>query len=169
MQRKKPDSEGRVKKKNCVLRNSSADTLDSTYLREDYPVTIRSTILFLALALAADPARGDPGVEFFEKKVRPVLVEHCYQCHSIEAGKKKRGGLLLDSRERARKGGDTGPAVVPGKPAESLMLRAVRYTDDMFRMPPKGKLPDAVIADLEAWVKMGAPDPRGNPTTTAGA
>jgi hypothetical protein len=127
---------------------------------------MRRALACAALALLTSGARGD-GVEFFEKKVRPVLVEHCYQCHSGQA-KKKRGGLLLDSREGLRKGGDTGPAVVPGKPGESLLLRAVRHSDDMLKMPPKGKLPDAVVADLEAWVKMGAPDPR-DAATVAGA
>src|SRR5437762_12557633 len=110
-------------------------------------------ITVLTLALLAPSARGDAGVEFFEKKVRPVLVEHCYGCHS-EAAKKKRGGLLLDTRDGIRKGGDTAPAVLPGKPAESLLLKALRHSDDSLKMPPKGKLPDAVIADLEARVKM---------------
>jgi hypothetical protein len=97
-------------------------------------------------------------MESFEK-VRPVLEQHCYRCHST-AAKKQRGGLLLDSRDGLRKGGDTGPAIVPGKPGESLLLKAVRQTGDVAKMPPKGKLPDAVIADLETWIKSGAPDPR---------
>jgi hypothetical protein len=88
-----------------------------------------------------------------------VLVEHCYSCHSTEA-KKQRGNLLLDSREGARKGGDSGAAVVPGKPEQSLLLKAVRQTDEELKMPPKSRLPDSVIADLETWIRMGAPDPR---------
>ncbi|MCI0681014.1 MAG: PSD1 and planctomycete cytochrome C domain-containing protein [Gemmataceae bacterium] len=104
-------------------------------------------------------ARAGDGIDFFERKIRPVLVEHCYQCHARDA-KKQRGGLLLDSRAGIRKGGDTGPAVVPGKPAESLLLKAVRHVDPELKMPPKGKLPDAVIADLERWIALGAPDPR---------
>src|SRR5436190_15091670 len=127
---------------------------------------IMRNITVLTLALLAPSARGDAGVEFFEKKVRPVLAEHCYGCHS-EAAKKKRGGLLLDTRQGARKGGDTGPAVVPGKPAESLLLKAIRHTDEALKMPPKGKLPDAVIADLEEWIKRGAPDPRDRTATAA--
>jgi cytochrome c553 len=96
---------------------------------------------------------------FFEAKIRPVLVTHCGKCHARTA-QKLRGGLRLDSREGLRLGGDSGPAVVPGKPEDSLIIRAIRYRDEELRMPPKGKLPDAVVADFEAWVKMGAPDPR---------
>jgi hypothetical protein len=112
--------------------------------------------VFPALAVAAPPA-GDS--EFFEKKIRPVLVQHCYKCHSAEA-KKDKGGLRLDTRDGLRKGGDSGPALVPGKPDDSLLVKAVRYTDDALKMPPKGKLPEAAIADLGEWVRRGAPDPR---------
>jgi len=104
--------------------------------------------------------------EFFENKIRPVLSKHCYKCHSAEATKLK-GGLLLDTREGVLKGGDTGPAIVFGDPEKSLLIKAVRYTDPDLQMPPKGeKLSDAQVADLVAWVKMGAPDPR---TGTAAA
>lgn len=104
------------------------------------------------------------GIEFFEKKIRPVLVAHCYQCHSAEAAKAKklRGGLLLDSRDGLLKGGDSGPSLVPGKPTASLLIKAVQH--DSLKMPPKGMLPAPVIADLAKWVEMGAPDPRdGSP------
>ncbi len=115
---------------------------------------------------APDPA----GVEFFEKKVRPIFVENCYKCHSREAEKIK-GSLLLDTRENLLKGGDTGPAIVPGEPDKSLLIKAVRYTDEELQMPPrKGggkKLAAEQIADLEAWVKMGAPDPRVASTNEA--
>ena len=100
--------------------------------------------------------------DFFEKKIRPVLSEHCYKCHSEKAAKVK-GGLVLDTREGTRRGGDSGPAVVPGNLDESILIEAVRYTNKDFAMPPDksgGKLPDAVIKDFETWVKMGAPDPR---------
>jgi hypothetical protein len=113
----------------------------------------------LLLVLPSVAAAQDAGVDFFEAKVRPVLAEHCYSCHSRTA-KKQRGGLLLDTREGLRTGGDSGPAIVPGKPHESMLIKAVRHTSDGLRMPPKGKLPDAVIADFETWVKLGAPDPR---------
>src|SRR5258708_3559805 len=121
-------------------------------------------VLLLGLVVApATLARADEaGNEFFEKKVRPVLVRYCYECHAADA-KQIGGNLLLDHREGWRKGGDTGTALVPGKPAESLLLTAVRYQDDALKMPPKGKLPEAAIADLEAWIKLGAPDPRDKP------
>ena len=103
-----------------------------------------ASVAGLVLAGLASPAIGaDPaGIEFFEKKIRPVLAEHCYKCHSAEAekAKKLKGGLLLDTRDGLRKGGDSGPAVVPGKPAESLLVKALRYDGDT-QMPPKGKLP----------------------------
>lgn len=99
------------------------------------------------------------GVDFFEKKIRPVLVAHCYKCHSADA-KSVKGGLLLDTREGLLTGGDSGPAIVPGKPNESLLINSLRYADDAYQMPPAGKLPGEVIADFEKWVEMGAPDPR---------
>ncbi|NQV25821.1 MAG: DUF1553 domain-containing protein [Rhodopirellula sp.] len=118
---------------------------------------------------AADPeaARLDPAaVDFFEKKIRPVLVNQCYECHSVQAkvdGKLK-GGLLLDSRQASQTGGDSGPSVVPRKLDESLIIEAIRYGEDSYQMPPAGKLPDLVIADFEKWIAMGAPDPRDAPT-----
>lgn len=113
------------------------------------------TFLLLTTALAS--AAEDTA--FFENKIRPVLVEHCYSCHSSEA-KKIKGGLLLDTREGSRRGGDTGPAVVPGDASKSLLLKAIRYADPDLEMPPKKKLPAEVIADFERWIAMGAPDPR---------
>src|SRR5437868_11484695 len=120
--------------------------------------------LLLMSAVAADPK----GADFFEGRIRPVLVEHCYRCHSAEAQAKKklRGGLMLDTRDGLLKGGDTGPALVPGKPKDSLLLQTLRYTGDV-KMPPKGKLPDNVIADFEAWISRGAPDPRTAVVTRA--
>jgi hypothetical protein len=114
----------------------------------------------LALGTGVAPARpaetaGD-GNDFFEKKIRPVLVETCSKCHNPE---KKKGNLLLDSRAAMLKGGDSGPAIMPGHPARSLLIKALRYSDDALRMPPKSKLPDAVIADFTRWVQMGAPWP----------
>lgn len=101
------------------------------------------------------------GIAFFEQKIRPVLVEHCYGCHSAEA-KKLKGNLYLDSKAGWQKGGDSGePVIVPGKPEDSLLLRTIQHLEADMEMPPKKpKLPDAVIADLVTWVKMGAPDPR---------
>jgi hypothetical protein len=99
---------------------------------------------------------------FFEAKIRPVLVAQCGKCHASTA-EKLRGGLRLDSREGLRVGGDSGPAIVPGRPDESLLITAIRYRDEDLRMPPKAKLPDTVVADFEAWIRMGAPDPRTGP------
>lgn len=111
---------------------------------------------------AAGAPRPDPaGVDFFEKKIRPVLVGHCYRCHSADAQAKKRlrGGLMLDSREGLLAGGDSGKAIVPGKAKESLLFRRMcSEADD--RMPPDGNLPDAVRQDFADWIDRGAPDPR---------
>ncbi|HAV61858.1 MAG TPA: hypothetical protein DCY13_05795, partial [Verrucomicrobiales bacterium] len=103
---------------------------------------------------------------FFENKIRPMLIEHCYECHSATATKIK-GGLVLDSRAGVQKGGDTGPAVTPGLPDASLLIQALRHASEDLAMPPKKKLPPQVIADFEAWVKMGAPDPRDTDTLAA--
>src|SRR5262245_727479 len=120
--------------------------------------TLCALPLLLLLAPMARAAAPDAaGLELFEKKVRPLLVEHCYPCHST-AAKKQRGGLLLDTRAGLRKGGDRGPAIVPGKPNESLLIRAVRHTQKGLAMPPKGKLRPAALADLAEWVRLGAPD-----------
>ncbi len=116
-------------------------------------------LLLFASMSATSAAPPQAGIEFFEKKIRPLLSEHCYSCHSTQA-KKQKGGLLLDTRDGLRKGGESGPALVPGKPGESLLLKAVGYTDESLKMPPKSKLSDNAIADLAEWIKMGAPDPR---------
>jgi cytochrome c553 len=98
--------------------------------------------------------------QFFESRIRPVLVENCYKCHSREADK-VRGGLMLDTREAILHGGNSGPALVSGKPDESMLIQAIRYQDEDLQMPPKGdKLTDQQIADLTEWVRRGAPDPR---------
>jgi hypothetical protein len=115
----------------------------------------------------ADDRPGPDEIEFFERTVRPLLVEHCYECHSSGA-KKLRGELRLDTRDGVRKGGTSGPAVVPGDPEKCPLVKAVRYADESLKMPPKGKLSATEVADLEAWVKMGAPDPRtGAPVEAA--
>jgi hypothetical protein len=101
-------------------------------------------------------------VEFFESKIRPILAESCYKCHSTEAGKSK-ADLLLDTRDALRQGGASGDAIIPGDPEKSLLIEAVRYRNEDLQMPPEeegGKLSDDKIALLEQWVRMGAPDPR---------
>jgi len=98
-------------------------------------------------------------VAFFEGRVRPVLTEHCEDCHGTRSGKSK-GGLLLDSRDGLVRGGDSGPVVAPGDPESSLLIQAVRRSDPNLAMPPDKPLPAEAIRDLETWVRMGAPDPR---------
>jgi hypothetical protein len=115
------------------------------------------------MARAADPSVAD--IEFFEKKIRPILVEHCLKCHGAEA--KLKANLSLASRATLLKGGDTGPAVVPGDPDKSLLVKAIHYNDEP-RMPPKGKLADQQIADLTAWVRKGVPWPESAATNAAG-
>jgi hypothetical protein len=121
------------------------------------------TIVPASAALGSDSPRANDATlsaveqQFFEKQVRPLLIMHCYQCHSSEA-KVLKGGLHLDNRGGWMKGGDTGPAVVPGSPEKSLLIEAIRYQS--LEMPPRGKLPESDIAVLERWVGMGAPDPR---------
>ena len=107
----------------------------------------------------ADEGRAftEEQLTFFETKIRPVLVEQCYKCHAAGA-KIVQGGLRVDHRAGLLTGGDSGAAIVPNKPDESLLLKSIRH--DELMMPPKGKLPDAVIKDFETWIAMGAPDPR---------
>lgn len=105
-------------------------------------------VLLLGQALG----QADEQLEFFESRVRPVLFTHCFECH----GHKTKGGLKLDSREAILTGGDSGAAVVPGKPKESLLLTAVRHIDADLTMPPKNKLPNHVITDLKRWIREGA-------------
>ena len=113
---------------------------------------------------AADAKTDAHGIEFFEAKIRPVLVEKCYSCHSADA-KALRGGLLLDTKQGVLTGGDSGPSIEPGKPDESLLIQALKF--DGFEMPPSGKLSAQVIKDFEHWVKIGAPDPRTATTAVA--
>jgi len=115
--------------------------------------------VFFAGALAAKAAEAPVDSQFFETKIRPVLVESCYKCHSAESERLK-GGLYLDTREGMLKGGDSGPAIVPGDPDKSRLITALRYKDEQLQMPPKEPLPTEVVANFEKWVKAGAPDPR---------
>ncbi|MBT4011390.1 MAG: DUF1553 domain-containing protein [Planctomycetaceae bacterium] len=99
------------------------------------------------------------GLKFFESKIRPVFIQHCYECHSSKGGELK-GGLSVESRAALLKGGDSGAAIVPFKPAESWLMAAIEYSDDFYQMPPKSKLPKEVVAVFKKWIEMGAPDPR---------
>ena len=130
-----------------------------------YRFVLRATFVLISLALnfgvspssatAAD--KDDAKIAFFEAKIRPVLVASCYECHSAE-GKESKGGLVLDTREGIRRGGESGHAVVPGDLDESLILSAINY--ESLEMPPDEQLPANVVKDFERWIKMGAPDPR---------
>src|SRR5262245_53067923 len=120
---------------------------------------ISGVLVLLALGATEPEAAAEPTAEqlrHFESAVRPLLVEHCHKCHSDV---KQFAGLRLDSRAAILKGGDSGPAIVPGKPGESLLIRAVRQVDDDLKMPPKSKLTDRQIADLVRWIEAGIPYP----------
>jgi hypothetical protein len=128
-------------------------------------------IAFLLVGLGADNAKAvDPtteGIAFFEKSVRPLFVKHCYKCHSSSKGEDK-GGLVLDSQAGWMDGGDSGPAIIPGKITESILIEAIEQKDPDFAMPPKYKLSSSEIENLKKWVSMGAPDPRdGTPVKPA--
>jgi hypothetical protein len=119
-----------------------------------------------ALVSAAHAALPAADLEFFENKIRPVLAQDCYECH--RTGGKRKAGLALDHRQALLAGGDSGRAIVPGDPAASLLLQAIRHESDDLAMPKAGaKLEPAVIADFERWIKMGAPDPRDTPPSDA--
>ncbi|MEY4490085.1 MAG: hypothetical protein RIQ79_2593 [Verrucomicrobiota bacterium] len=134
-------------------------------MRPTLPVLASALFLLSpAFLAAAEPTTPEPIAsadrEFFESKIRPVLVDQCYKCHSAQAEKFK-GDLNLETRASTLEGGQSGPVLVLGKPEQSLLIEAIRYGNPDLRMPPKGgKLPDSVIADFEEWVRRGAPDPR---------
>jgi hypothetical protein len=117
----------------------------------------------MAAAAAQTPApqadSREEGVELFEKHIRPVLAQYCYECHSTQA-KKLKGKLLLDSRAGVAKGGENGAILAPGDPEASRLITAIRWTDDDLKMPPKKQLSPQQIEKFEQWVRMGAPDPR---------
>jgi cytochrome c553 len=140
----------------------------SRYLRTSSAVAGLALFCGILLTLASAQERAAPGdsagIEFFERRIRPLLAEHCYQCHN--AGK-KRSGLVLENLAGMIKGGERGPAVVPGHPEQSLLVRAIEQ-DGELRMPPKGKLSAQQIADLTAWVKRGAPAPKDAVRIAAG-
>ena len=118
-----------------------------------------AAILCSAGLCSAGLLRADDraGLDFFEQRIRPVLVKHCYSCHSAKS-RPLRGGLRLDSKQGWQLGGDSGPALVPGKPEKSLLLAAIKYQG--FEMPPKQRLDARIVADFDKWIRMGAPDPR---------
>jgi cytochrome c553 len=115
----------------------------------------------LLLSAAESPKPSPAQLEFFEQRIRPMLVNECYECHGA---KKQKGGLRLDSRDALLKGGDTGPGIIPGNAAKSLIIQTIRHELPETEMPKdRPKLSDRVIADFVAWVNQGAPDPRDKP------
>src|SRR5262245_62080214 len=127
-------------------------------------VLARWLVWILATAATVGAADAD-GERFFRERIEPVLRAECYRCHSEQAEKVK-GGLLLDSRAGVLRGGDSGPAVVPGKGGESLWLQALRHGGGRTRPPKRPRLPDATMADFARWVAMGVPDPRAEPAVS---
>ena len=126
-------------------------------------VTVRLDVAWISLAVWAVSVAGwvsaaDGDLEFFEKKIRPVLVERCYKCHS-SSGSKPKGGLRLDRRASVFGGGDSGPAIVPGKPDASLLLKAMSWSGVVSEMPPDSKPSDSVLADFREWIARGAAFP----------
>lgn len=126
-----------------------------------------SFVCFCALASPRCTAQtpDDSRELFFESRIRPILIEHCYECHS---GTSTKGGLSLESIEGWKKGGDSGPAILPGNAEESLLIQAVRYADEALQMPPKGKLPTEAVDALTQWIEQGAIDPRKAEVKIAG-
>ncbi|MEJ7591987.1 MAG: DUF1549 domain-containing protein [Planctomycetaceae bacterium] len=123
-------------------------------------IVVAILALCLTEAVRADEKLPEPtaeGIKFFEAKIRPVLIDQCYRCHSSE-GQGVRGGLSVESRDALLAGGESGPAIVPGDLEQSMLWNAINYRD--FNMPPKTKLPAETIADFREWIEMGAPDPR---------
>ena len=125
-------------------------------------------LLVFAFLFSASTLRSAEKSDFFESKVRPLLAQHCYSCHSSQA-KKLRAGLRVDSRDALLAGGDGGPALVPGQPEKSRLIEAIAYKNVDLQMPPRGQLSPQALADLTAWVKMGAPWPKEtSPEPTGG-
>src|SRR5262245_6512857 len=108
---------------------------------------------FVPTAWASGPQPSPAARDSFEKTIRPIFASHCFECHGPD---KQRGKLRLDSRSAMLKGGESGPAIVPGAPEKSLLLKALRYDDEELKMPPKGPLGKSEIAALSAWIQQGA-------------
>lgn len=125
----------------------------NTHEWEDARKLLAVLLLWIGLGLPTGASADE--AEFFEKRVRPVLAKHCYQCHSADA-KKLKAELYVDSRSGLIAGGESGPSIVPGKPEESLLIRAVEYHDVDLQMPPRKKLAKAQVDDLKEWIRQGA-------------
>lgn len=138
------------------------------------PAIVPPLILVKLLLLTVAAARADDRTDFFERRIRPILVEQCYECHAADS-KDLGGKLRMDSREGMLEGGESGPVLVAGQPQASLLIQALRY--DGLEMPPDGPLPESVVKDFEKWISSGAADPRtrqssaqnGNPSAIGSA
>ncbi len=137
-----------------------------TTLRPFHRCCLSVLPLGMLLVFAGGMAQAEDAEKFafFESRIRPMLVKHCYECHST-GSKEVKGSLVVDTAAGLLKGGDSGPSIVIGKPDESPLIEALRY--DGLEMPPAGKLPEQVLKDFEHWVKIGAPDPRAGEVVTA--
>src|SRR5438309_2300294 len=125
-------------------------------MRCRWTLIVCSAVCLVALTASARAAEGQPAApapDFFEKAVRPVLANHCFECHGPQKQKAK---LRLDSREAMLKGGESGPAIVPGAPEKSLLIKALRHDDDDLKMPPTGPLAKSDVAALAKWIQQGA-------------
>ena len=148
---------------NFKLDRDSARLWYTSHMRS-YPLSLAGLVFWCGFLMSEGSGAADSRhAEFFEKRVRPILVNRCYACHGEKI---QWGGLRVDSAEGLKTGGTRGPAFLPGKPEASLLVKAVSYKDAQLQMPPAGKLPDEEVAALTEWVRMGAPDPRG---TTVGS
>ena len=117
---------------------------------------LRPTISILVASATLAFAQTPDQTEFFEKHIRPILASRCEACHAASP----RANFRVTSRQSLLQGGDSGPAIIPGKSDESRLYQAILYKDPNLQMPPTGKLPDDVIADFRQWIALGAPDPR---------
>lgn len=144
-----------------ILISSLSDFMIARDAMKTYPFSLLTIVLVLISVTetrAQETAEISPEqLEFFENRIRPVLVRECYECHSAESGK-TRGGLRLDTRDALLLGGESGPSIVPGHPEDSPFWDAITYNG--WEMPPRGQLPDDVLADFKRWIEMGLPDPR---------
>jgi len=132
-------------------------------IRFSHPHRTLAAVFTLTTAFAQQPSAAN--AEFFEMRIRPLFVNKCYACHTED----RMGGLQLDTGEHALKGGKSGPVIIPGDPANSLMVKALHYNEARLKMPPTGRLKDAEIADVETWIKNGAVWPQTAKTATSAA
>jgi hypothetical protein len=131
----------------------------NAFLNSRYGVCRRVALVGILLTFIPQQCRADEGIDFFENRIRPVLVERCYECHNSHD--RAENGLVVDHRAAIRKGGDSGASVVPGKPADSLLLKAIQHAAGAPRMPQDNpKLSKEIVADFAQWIQLGAPDPR---------